>query len=651
MYNNINLVGVKLLSFEIKNYKCIESVVVPECLNLTNFIGRNSGGKTSIFEALKYIRKIHQQPLEEAAMREIVHGGIEKYNDKFIVISYLFEIPENLRREYIIHFLNVAESAYTILVGTNLFKKVEITIKLRVRGTETPQTSLDTMFILDSMNISNSKCEFVPIFIDYIPDQQLMHFSSFQFIQNPQPRQLTSAIIDDELRAALGEKSGNRIDQTFVRNLSLQGKIFQEIINSIKSISAIRESHKRTVMEFKEDVGERGSDLVGLMDTLFRKNHNRFLHILHIVDICKKIFPNIIDIHPDPLPGNQVRIVVKKRFLPNEIDLAQEGSGIGQLFIIIWSIATAEKGTIWFLDEPELHLHPGAQKLLYDFFREESENGKQIFVATRSMVFIHNSKPEEIYMVVDNEGKTHAIRMSDLVPPERRNSTEGINKIRNKIYKVLGYEPIFSFEPKTVAFIEGSADEGIIKAFAKTLFNKEIDENSSRFVIAGSSSALESYGPMLVYAMMGKKVIIIRDNDTAKSTELKDKMLRLETQYRTQARINTPILSDENFYFYPDNVSSIEYYLLDAKAIVESYNLPESEREVKIKEISDEIERAKRTPRQGKFRAKTFLDSLCKQYFGSYQEVDNAIAIAEKIPKEVIETYPELVTLINRICS
>lgn len=646
MYNNINLVGVKLLSFEIKNYKCIESVVAPECSNLTDFIGRNSAGKTSIFEALKYVRRIHQKPLEEAAMREIVHAGIEKYDDKFIIISYLFEIPENLRREYIIHFLNVAESVYTILVGTNLFKKVEITLKLRVRGTETTHSSLDNIFTLDSMNISNSKGEFVPIFIDYIPDPQLMRLSSFQFIQNPQSRQLTSTIIDDELRVASGKKSGYRIDQTFVGNLSLQGKIFQEIINSIKSISAIRESHKRTVMEFKEDVGERGSNLVGLMDTLFRKNHDKFLHI---VDICKKIFPDIIDIHPDPLLGNQVRIVVKKRLLQNEIDLAQEGSGIDQLFIIIWSIATAEKSTIWFLDEPELHLHPGAQKLLYDFFREESENGKQILVATHSMVFIHNSKPEEIYMLVDNEGKTQAIRMSDLVPPERRNSTEGINKIRNEIYKVLGYEPIFSFEPKTVAFIEGSADEGIIKAFAKTLLNKEIDENSTRFVIAGSSSALESYGPILVYAMMGKKVIIIRDNDREKSTDLKDKMLRLETQYRTQARIDTPILSDENFYFYPDTVSSIEYYLLDAKAIVDSSNLPKSEREAKIEEISNEIENAKRMPRQGKFRAKTFLDSLYKRHFGSYQEVDNAIAIAEKLSKEVIETHPELVTLINRI--
>jgi predicted ATP-dependent endonuclease of OLD family len=612
---------------------------------LTTFIGRNSAGKTSIFEVVKFIRRIHQSNSEDT-LREIVHGGVEKYDDKFIIIDYLFEIPEYLRKEYIMHFLNVTEDVYATLYRTDLFKKIQISFKMRVRGTEATQLDFDSILILNSMQILNTKGQFLRLLINYTKSQ--LYVSAFKFFQNPTSRQLNSEIIDRELRIISGASGGGHTYNAQIGLFLLQGRIIQDIINSIKSISAIRESNKRTSMEFKEYVGERGSDLVGLMDTLFRKNHDRFLHI---VDICKKIFPDIIDIHPDPLPGNQVRIVVKKRLLQNEIDLAQEGSGIDQLFIIIWSIATAEKGTIWFLDEPELHLHPGAQKLLYDFFSEESENGKQILVATHSMVFIHNSKPEEIYMLVDNEGKTQAIRMSDLVPPEQRNSAEGVNKIRSEVYKVLGYEPVFSFEPKTVAFIEGSTDEGIIKAFAKTLLNKKIDEKSTRFVIAGSSSALESYGPMIVYAMMGKKVMIIRDNDTEKPTDIKDKMLRYETQYRTQARIDTPILSDDNFYFYPDNVSSIEYYLLDAKAIIESSNLQESERDAKIKEISDEIERAKSVQRRGKLRAKSILASLYKRHFGSYHEVDTAIAIAEKIPKEVIEKYPELVTLINKIVS
>ena len=637
---------MKLLSFEIENYKCIENIVAPECSNLTTFIGRNSAGKTSIFEALKYIQKIHQH-FNDKALTEIVHGGVEKYNDKFIFLNYFIEIPETLRKEYIIHFLDVTEDAYIALADTALFKKVQISIKLRVKGTEAPQLDFDNILLLDSMSISNTKGELVPLLIDY--PSNLLRTSMFDFKQNPQPREITTDSIDKQIHAACERKSG--IDRgRFLdeNNLSLQGKIIQNTIKSIKSIEAIRESRKQTPMEFKKEMGERGSNLIGLMHTLFNNDNRRFRQI---EDVCKKIFPDIIEIHPDLLQENQIRILVKKRLLQNEIDLAQEGSGIDQLFIIIWSIATAEKDTIWFLDEPELHLHPGAQKLLYDFFHEESENGKQIFVATHSMIFIHNSKPEEIYMLVDKDGKTQLIRMSDLIPPEQINSTESINKIRTEVYEVLGYKPIFSFEPNTVVFVEGSTDKGILKAFAKKLLDKEIDENTTRFIITGSSKTIESFGPLFVYALLGKKVVLFRDNDKENPADIKEEMLRLEGQYRTQARIDTPILSDDNFYFFPEYVSSIEYYLLNARAIVESSGLQEPEKAAKIEEISTEIENEKNKQRPGKFRAKSFLESLYKNHFGSYDEVDTAIAIAEKTPKEIIENYPEIVTLINKICD
>lgn len=625
---------MKLLSFEIKNYKCIENIVAPECSNLTTFIGRNSAGKTSSFEALKYIQKIHQ-PFNAKTLTEIVHGGVEKYNDKFIFLNYFFEIPETLRKEYIIHFLDVTEDAYIALADTDLFKKVQISIKLGVKGTEAPKSDLDGILLLDSMKISNTKGKLVPLVINYKSD--LLQTSAFAFKQNPQPREITTDLIDEQIYAACERKAGIDYRRFFdENNLYFQGKIIQNIIKSIKSIEAIRESRKQTHMVFKGEMGERGSDLIGLMHTLFNNDNGRFRQI---EGICKKIFPDIIKIRPDMLQGNQVRILVKKRLLQNEIDLAQEGSGIDQLFIIIWSIATAEKDTIWFLDEPELHLHPGAQKLLYDFFQEESENGKQIFVATHSMVFIYNSKPEEIYVLVDKNGKTQLIRMSDLIPPEENNSPESINKIRSEVYKVLGYKPIFSFEPNTVVFVEGSTDKGVLKAFAKKILDREIDENTTRFIVTGSSKTIESFGPLFVYALMGKKVVLFRDNDKENPADIKEEMLRLEKQYRTQARIGTPILSDDNFYFFPEHVSSIEYYLLNAEAIVESSGLQESEKAAKIEEISIEIENEKNKLRPGKFRAKSFLKSLYKIHFGSYDEVNTAIAIAEKMPKEIIHDF------------
>lgn len=209
----------------------------------------------------------------------------------------------------------------------------------------------------------------------------------------------------------------------------------------------------------------------------------------------------------------------------------------------------------------------------------------------------------------------------------------------------------FEFETKTVVFVEGFTDIRTLKAFSKTLLNREINEKAILFLISGSSTALENVGSLLVYAMQGKNVIIIRDNDKENSGKLKERMLQKEAQYRTQARISKQILSDDNFYFYPDYVSSIEYYLLDAKAIVESSNIPESEKEAKIKAIADEINKEKNKLRNGKFRAKTYLESLYKKHFGTYEEVDTAIAIAEKMSKETIQSYTEIVTLINRICN
>ena len=275
---------MKLLLFEIKNYKCIEDIVAPEFSNLTTFIGRNSAGKTSIFEALKFIKRIHKS-FDDKTLTEIVYGGVEKYGEKFIFINYLFEIQETLRKEYIIHYLNVTEDSYTTLIDTDLFKKVQISIKLRVKGTEAPQLDFDNILLLDSMSISNTEGVLIPLFVNYTSN--MLQTSQFEFVQNPKPREMTHDSINKQIIAASQKKSGIQYNQFLVqKNTSLQGKIVQHIIENIKSIEAIRESKKNTPMEFKTEVGERGSDLIGLMLTLFNNDNSRFRHI---EDICKKI--------------------------------------------------------------------------------------------------------------------------------------------------------------------------------------------------------------------------------------------------------------------------------------------------------------------------------------------------------------------------
>jgi predicted ATPase len=124
-------------------------------------------------------------------------------------------------------------------------------------------------------------------------------------------------------------------------------------------------------------MNEEGSDLISLMHTIYLNDKERFKKFEYM---CKRMLPDIAEIRPLQIQNNLYTLAIKKKHNLNEIVLGHEGSGVDQLLIMVWMIATAKPRSIWFIDEPRLHLHPGAQKLLYDFFIEETKNGKQIFI-------------------------------------------------------------------------------------------------------------------------------------------------------------------------------------------------------------------------------------------------------------------------------
>jgi predicted ATP-dependent endonuclease of OLD family len=100
--------------------------------------------------------------------------------------------------------------------------------------------------------------------------------------------------------------------------------------------------------------------------------------------------------------------------------------------------------------------------------KESLERGKQIFVATHSMVFIHRSSLNEVSIILtQNRNDISISLLEDLVPPEERNTFEGINIMRDHIYQALGYEPRFSFETEKIILVEGKTDKAVLTVFSK----------------------------------------------------------------------------------------------------------------------------------------------------------------------------------------
>ena len=81
---------------------------------------------------------------------------------------------------------------------------------------------------------------------------------------------------------------------------------------------------------------------------------------------------------------SQLDSYIKPIDLDNVVSPANVGVGFSQIAPIILMCLTAEKNDILIFEQPELHLHPGLQQKLGDFFLQMSKLGIQIIIETHS---------------------------------------------------------------------------------------------------------------------------------------------------------------------------------------------------------------------------------------------------------------------------
>lgn len=101
----------------------------------------------------------------------------------------------------------------------------------------------------------------------------------------------------------------------------------------------------------------------------------------------------------------------------NQILPRDLGSGIEIIltFLLLRNISSASKGSIiYLLDEPELHLHPKAQKKLVSLLFEESKT-KQIFISTHSPYLIKGCMVPEVNKIILLRDKNGDIKTENAV--------------------------------------------------------------------------------------------------------------------------------------------------------------------------------------------------------------------------------------------
>ena len=260
-----------------------------------------------------------------------------------------------------------------------------------------------------------------------------------------------------------------------------------------------------------------------------------------------------------------------------EHELHNFGEGIKQLILITYSMfVNKNKKMLFFIEEPELNLHPGLQRKLIELMLSNEFENQQYFITTHSNHLIDLSLDYNNMSIFKFEKlKNNKIKISKC------------SRDDNKILQLIGAKPSSVFNSNCTVWIEGITDRLFIRKYlelyqkkliAEGKLNREFREDIDYSFVEYSGgnithwSFVDSIDKSKINAeFLSRNILVIADNDFPK--EKSEKAMRLKKLkeqlgdhfYKLPVREVENLLTrdvllkivkkrekDDNVYFKPD---------------------------------------------------------------------------------------------------
>ena len=212
----------------------------------------------------------------------------------------------------------------------------------------------------------------------------------------------------------------------------------------------------------------------------------------------------------------------------SDLNLSFQASNLGMGVQASISIAVLKayaqiklgNSTPLFIDEPELFLHPQAQRNFYKVLQELAESGTQIFYTTHSPDFLTVGRFNEIFLVRKNKDDGTYVRCAkpaDFVVDLRERN--GINTIANDL--MLQYKNAYeetgdtqkaneAFFAKKIILVEGQS-ESLCLPYFFSLLNYDYIAKGVTIVRCGDKNDLDRF--YRLYSEFGIPCYLIFDGD------------------------------------------------------------------------------------------------------------------------------------------
>lgn len=174
----------------------------------------------------------------------------------------------------------------------------------------------------------------------------------------------------------------------------------------------------------------------------------------------------------------QLELVVKH--LGEPVAVERQSSGIAQLAVFVFAIMLARRdpGRIMLIDEPEISLHPQAQRSL---IRALSALNSQMIVATHSPSLLDRADPRKIVRLARVAGAVGVARSPALTDQEAR-----------RLARFTTPQAAEAFFAQTIILVEGISDVIVIEALADRL-GRNLDAAGIAVVPVGGARTFEVY--------------------------------------------------------------------------------------------------------------------------------------------------------------
>ncbi|MUV87808.1 AAA family ATPase [Natronomonas sp. CBA1123] len=347
-------------------------------------------------------------------------------------------------------------------------------------------------------------------------------------------------------------------------------EVMQEAMEEWEYIKAFREPEEELDAVRKLRLDDEGHNLSQVLLSLIADQDPRFKKIS---EEYSRIMPGVEGISA-PLRGDQTTVVVEEEEF-GEFDLSEISAGSKEILTLVTQIVLAgDDADVLLMEEPELHLHPGAERKVLQLIEDElmRDSGPQIVISTHSSVFVNHDS-------IDNRVRVKRDVESQLIPT-------GQDEVGAEL-REIGYRYSGMLQSDAVVIVEGLTDRKVLRNIGPK-YGFDLEENRIGLADMDCKSKLINHSRSLVKLLdvFSIPYLFICDSDVSQEFDGVNSGSKVEairgkiiqhinrTGDGDDAEISWEKADENNVHVWHQN--EIEAYLLeDQRAVASCFSMEE----------------------------------------------------------------------------